>query len=483
MTFTLTEEQQACVDAAVATNDNLLIEALAGAAKTTTLVEIAKAVRVSTLCIAFNKKIAMELQDRMPSTCECKTLHALGYKALYRFFGNKKLTLRDSKNFDLLSAEIDNSANPESLRENMSDLLWAINVAQNEGWIPEGHHTQFRPLVTDEDFFGKIENDPERGWAVSPTESRVIRAVVSKGIHMALNDKVINFNDMVYLPAIMPVQFSQYALTMVDESQDLSILNHKLIRKITGPKGRLIAVGDPCQAIYGFRGAHGSSMELLQQTFNMRQLTLSTSFRCSRLVAEHVRWRAPHIRSPEWAIDGSVRRLELWGADTLPAEAAIICRNNAPIFRAALRLIRVGRRPQIIGNDILKGLVKDLKKLGKVQQAVEEVMPNLDLLEKKLKAKYKGAAHIDDKIEAMRHFLEVSDTLGAAIAEAERLMNSTGPLHLMTGHKSKGLEFSDVFILDEFLLRPEGQDLNLRYVMATRAKNNLTYVLTEGWQG
>ncbi|MCL5460465.1 ATP-binding domain-containing protein, partial [Loigolactobacillus coryniformis] len=52
----------------------------------------------------------------------------------------------------------------------------------------------------------------------------------------------------------------------------------------------------------------------------------------------------------------------------------------------------------------------------------------------------------------------------------------SGPIQLMTGHKSKGLEFDNVFILDKQLLREEGQDKNLLYVMQTRAKETLTYI-------
>lgn len=44
MTFTPTEEQSAIVDAAKSTSANLAINALAGAAKTSTLVMIAEAV-------------------------------------------------------------------------------------------------------------------------------------------------------------------------------------------------------------------------------------------------------------------------------------------------------------------------------------------------------------------------------------------------------------------------------------------------------
>ena len=46
----------------------------------------------------------------------------------------------------------------------------------------------------------------------------------------------------------------------------------------------------------------------------------------------------------------------------------------------------------------------------------------------------------------------------------------------MTGHKSKGLEFPDVYHLDPYLLSDTSQDRNLRYVISTRSSNNLTEI-------
>ena len=61
----------------------------------------------------------------------------------------------------------------------------------------------------------------------------------------------------------------------------------------------------------------------------------------------------------------------------------------------------------------------------------------------------------------------------------------------MTGHKSKGLEFHTVFFLDPHLIRtnperntPEQlkQELNLRFVIMTRAQDTLFFVRSEDFQ-
>ena len=62
-----TPEQQAIIDAACGTSDNILVNALAGAAKTTTLEMICKALPVQPiLSLAFNKRIAQEMEKRLP---------------------------------------------------------------------------------------------------------------------------------------------------------------------------------------------------------------------------------------------------------------------------------------------------------------------------------------------------------------------------------------------------------------------------------
>lgn len=41
----------------------------------------------------------------------------------------------------------------------------------------------------------------------------------------------------------------------------------------------------------------------------------------------------------------------------------------------------------------------------------------------------------------------------------------------MTGHKAKGLEFDTVYHLNPYLIGDDEQELNLRYVIQTRAAN------------
>ena len=476
MTFQPTEEQQIIVDAAATTGDNLLVSALAGAAKTSTLVLIAQALpTTSILCLAFNKKIAVEMQERLPPNCTAKTLNGLGHSVWQQTIG-KRLTLKDDKVFTLVREAIAQQPKADQgfLYENLGDITRAISSGKTAGYVPDGYFENAQRLMDDDEFYNWLDEEPP------PAIWDLIRYVSVESIKQGLAG-LIDFNDQLLLPTIFPSSFPVFPLVLGDEVQDWSALNHKMVRKIA--RKRFIGVGDECQAIYGFRGAHENSMELLQETFSMRKLILSISFRCPQSIVEHARWRAPHMRWPEWAKPGSITTLDQWSPRDIPDNSAILCRNNAPLFRLALRLLKAGRYPQLVGNDLGKNLVKIMKKFGPSDLPVEQVYQEIDKWAAAKKAKSRSPGSIDDQAECMMIFCEHAQDLGDAIAYAEHLFNSQGPIALMTGHKAKGLEFNDVFILDKGLLRfdKNPQDKNLLYVMQTRSKNSLTYVETEGF--
>ena len=83
MNITPTTEQQYIIDLAIE-GHNLSIQAFAGAAKTSTCVMIAKAVKKPSIYIAFNKSIATEAASRFPFHVDCRTLHSLAYEKIIK---------------------------------------------------------------------------------------------------------------------------------------------------------------------------------------------------------------------------------------------------------------------------------------------------------------------------------------------------------------------------------------------------------------
>lgn len=483
MTHTWTPEQLAIFREVAETDDNLLIEALAGAAKTSTLVKLSESLRGNTISLAFNKKIAEEMQARMPRNVQCQTLNSLGHRVWSQSLSGKRLNLSSSKLHHLTIEEIEAAPSDERehLYENLGDLGRYIQGSKNHGHVPDAWAKQLgnkcTPLMTDEEFYDMLPEEP------SPAQWDVIQKVLYRSFGLAL-EGTIDFADQLLMPTVMRCSFPIFSNVLVDEAQDLSELNHVMLTKLT--KRRIIAVGDSLQAIYAFRGAHAEGMPLLRDRFGMRTLHLSTTFRCPSAICDHVRHHASRIQPWENNPNnpGEVRYLKAWSMQDIPEGSAVLCRNNAPLFRMALRMLKDGRRPNLWGRDVAASLVKIMEGLGAINMKKGDCIAALRRYETEKRSKMKRESAkeaLAERVECILVFIESSESLGGAIALAKNVFNSEGKTDLATGHKAKGAEWNDIFILDRDLLSDEGQDLNLAYVLATRAKRSLTYITTDGY--
>lgn len=499
MTITPTEEQQAII-AEARTPDSLLINALAGAAKTSTLVMLAQGLPiVPTVCLAFNKRIAEEMATRMPSFITCQTMNSVGHRAWGSRLG-KRLVVNSDKLYTIvkrISDAMPQKERQEKIGENFATLLRATRLCKSAGYVPEAYlsmaDTRWTapPDLMLEVFGRQLDLDPDDGFLW------VLDRVLEQSIVESYNG-VIDFDDQIYMSALFGGGFPKYENIMVDEAQDLSPLNHLMLERMYN--GRLIAVGDPRQAIYAFRGASHSSMSELQGRFKMRELTLSVSFRCPRRVVENVHWWVPHMRFPDWAAEGTVTRLTTWSSADIPDGAAIICRNNAPLFKTGVRLLKAGRGIKLLGNDIGANLIKILEKLGPDSMTQAQVYEAIEVWRDAELKKVKAArvAAVEDKTECLMVFAEAGRTLAESIAYATMVMAQEGKIQLMTGHKAKGGEWDNVFHLDSWLVPSKWsvrqaemngddsaliQEKNLKYVIDTRAKTSLAYINTEDFNG
>lgn len=481
--MTPTAEQQAIVDAALNSTDNLLINALAGAAKTTTLELICKAMPVMPiLSLAFNKRIAEEMKKRLPGHVQAKTLNSVGH-GIWAKTCTGKIVLDTKKNYNILKGKVDGLPRKDRSEayEIFADCLKAVAKAKVQGYIPEGKYPQARRLTSAEDFWSQFDDDE--------IDRRLVDDTLTESIRQAYNG-LIDFDDQIYMSTLFGGSFPRFPLVLCDEVQDLSEINHAMLEKLVTQ--RLIAVGDPFQSIYRFRGAKSSGMVSLKNKFQMKEMTLSISFRCPIEVVKNARSiRTPHMQWPDWAKEGKVARLEEWDATSIEDGAAIICRNNAPLFSLGFRLLKLGRGIKMVGFDIGPGLVRILKKLGDERLTQDQVLTAIQRWENEKLASTRAKATVSDKAECLRVFASFGRTLGEAIAYAENLFKVQGPIQLLSGHKAKGLEWDTVYHLDPwripsaFAYSDEDleQEENVRYVIETRAKDTLYLVDMKSFGG
>lgn len=484
--FTPTPEQALVYEAAASTDDNLIIQALAGAAKTSTLVGIAKRLYGRPiLSVAFNKRIADEMTARLPGHCVAKTLNSIGHTAWGQNIG-KRLMIEKSKTADIIRGLHLSSSEQEILRECFSDVVQLVAKAKLHGYVPEGKFEEALHLIdreTLQDVLAEHEYD-QFAWAL-------LDDILTKSINLSYSGTV-DFDDQLYMSTLFGAQLPRFGLTMIDEAQDLSPLNHQMIQHLVG-KRRIIAVGDHYQSIYGFRGAVADGMSMMKRRFQMKEFSLSISFRCPKEVIKLARKRAPLMKWADNAPEGLVTdytsadplKKYQWGPNLFPRSCAIICRNNAPIFSLGLKLLRSGRSVTVRGMDISKRLIKVLHEFGDLAMPREDLLDHLARWRSvKLSEGKLSEESIEDRYACLKVFAEATETLGQAIAHAEKLFSSEGPIELLSGHKSKGLEWNSVFHLDPWRIPSQyarkgealEQELNLEYVITTRAKSELTLI-------
>src|SRR6187551_1433494 len=97
MTFAPTAEQAAIITAARDRPENLMVFALAGTGKTSTLkMAVPELPTKSILALAFNKKNALDLEAELPPYVVCRTFNSLGHRAFASATG-RRVTIDDNK--------------------------------------------------------------------------------------------------------------------------------------------------------------------------------------------------------------------------------------------------------------------------------------------------------------------------------------------------------------------------------------------------
>ena len=493
-----TDEQVAIIDAARTSSKNIMCKSYAGCTKTTTIEMMGRALPVRpTLYLVFNVRNKKEAEARMPPHIHCKTVNGLGNEAWNRTTGRRCIV-----DVDKLSKILKNviKSNPEfqgTSREQWGDVLNLINRARVSGLIPE-QFVDFQGLIPDtEEGWQEIANQI---WLeINEGHIYLAREVLILSIKMAFQG-TIDYTDQIYMSALFGGAFTKYPEVMLDESQDLSPLMHMMVAKAA--IARLTAVGDPLQAIYAFRGADSASMEKIRSLKeDWVDLPLTLTFRCPKLTVARQQGHAPGYRAHESNPEGEHFFLakQAWGIDTIEDLAAnghitFLCRNNAPIIAAALRIIRSERGCTVLGREIGKSLVTLSKKIlpderASITMCAEKVneWATRETSLATVAGKDARVAVIQDKKECLLAILEspLCKDAGTMRDLLDHMFEGSNiRITLSTGHKAKGGEWPTIVSLDPWRIPskyalaeaargnpiPHEQDMNLKYVIETRSQ-------------
>lgn len=97
------------------------------------------------------------------------------------------------------------------------------------------------------------------------------------------DDLLIEFNQSVVLKKVAPL----FDHIFIDEFQDTNNLQYALLKNLIGKKTSVLAVGDPDQSIYAFRGANSKIIYRFIKDYHATLMTLSVNYRSNHSIITH----------------------------------------------------------------------------------------------------------------------------------------------------------------------------------------------------
>lgn len=478
---------------------NLLVQARAGSGKTFTALHAMNYMKGNVCSMTFNKKNASELSQKIVTMGLCNaqgtTFHAEGLKNYKKVVGNFQVD--SNKLYNIIERY---TMNPK-LNSARGFIREIVSLAKQNGF---GIKVTECNSMYDRDAWMKLANHHDISL---DNENITYQDAIEIAIQVLEDSnkdfRCIDFDDMIYLTLLNDLKLIQYDWVIIDEAQDTNVIRKIMTKRMLKPEGRLMAIGDCSQAIYGFCGAENDSMNIIKQTFNCSELSLPVCYRCGANIIKHAQAIVPDIICHDKAEQGIVRYQEFndfinqVNNYNLSKKDGIICRNNAPLIKLAFNLIGKGIGCRIEGRDIGKSLiticnkwkVKDLNTFNDRLHKFfsKEIERTLSPVKRDL---------LQDKYDTMLVLIERCQSLGKYDVQSLKNLiegmfsnyddkNIPDVVTLSSIHKAKGLEWKRCFTLGNNQFIPSKyailpwqitQETNLKYIAITRAMQELVEV-------
>jgi DNA helicase-2/ATP-dependent DNA helicase PcrA len=514
---------------ALATRGPLCVIAGAGTGKTRAITHrIAYAAAIGTmdpqkvLALTFTAKAAGEMRARLRTlgvpTVAARTIHSAALKQLLYFwpsvFGGRTPDLMTTKTGFLteainragLSGSL-RATNRELMRDIASEIEWAkVSQVGPTDYIDEVSKRMQKPRVT-----------PEQMVQVYTAYESIKK-----------QELAIDFEDVLLLCSAMMEEErdvrervqDQYRYFTIDEYQDISPIQQRLINAWLGTRTDICVVGDPAQTIYSFAGATPVFLNSFTQRFpDAEVIRLTTGYRSTpeitfaanallrhgtmgqELVAFNSHGSKPIVTGygdEPAEIGGVMAEINtLLTNGTQPQEIAILARTNAQL-KGAEKAMLAQKIPYQVRNTerfFERREVRDfLKQVRQASVIPAEGQGWIDELRSLAQPYLTGEAI--DGIAALLHLARELDdddnftpkTLRTYLREVEDRVQQNNPptmpvVTLATLHAAKGLEWERVFLIGASdgqlpLTNSSGEavieeERRLFYVGITRAKADL----------
>jgi DNA helicase-2/ATP-dependent DNA helicase PcrA len=472
------------------------------------------------LALTFTAKAAGEMRARLRvlgiSNAAARTFHSAALKQLlyfwpYAFGGQFPSLLTTKSGFisqAITRAEVAIPAQVNALREIASEIEWAK--------VLEISPADYQERAIESSRLVKLPNSKTQGENLS-----MIAQVYEAYESLKKQERTLDFEDVLLLTVGMLEEDrgvrervrDQYRYFTVDEYQDVSPLQQRLLNLWLGNREELCVVGDAAQTIYSFAGATSNFLLNFQNRFpNAQVFRLSRGYRSTpeiinsanrilrqaNLVSDHgielqsanEHGDKPMVNGFNTSADeisyvvGEVAKEIAKGTDS--SEIAILARTNAQLDQVKSALNNLKIASQIKSGERFFDRV-DVRDAMRVIRSASVLPSEIGDWYADLVSVLRPFGDADYVIAFLRLAKSIQENGGtnmrAFLREIEDRAEQNNPptlpgITLATLHAAKGLEWNHLFLIgvsDGVL--PMGNDLNeerrLFYVGVTRAKQRI----------
>lgn len=473
--FTPTEEQVAAITTAHE-GKTFVLDSVAGSGKTSTARKMCTAIGGSVLYLVYNKAAAEDARKSFPKNgVKISTTSALAWHEYKTDYGERILNSRVPANVTAKLAGITQKLDlgPSSMPMQPTTIArLAIDTIQKFCYSADFEITE--------------KHTPVMPMGIDPLQEAVIRDEVTRVARKIWKDSLSPASqhrftfDHAYKLLVMSQPNLGYQTVIIDEAQDSNAATLHLLQ--SQMDSQIIAIGDPAQQLYAWRGA----MDIMG-SFDGPRLTLSKSFRFGQAIADEAEKWLAHTGTGIH-ITGSEHIGSKVTVGHLPQPRAVLCRTNSAVMSQAMHYMKANKRVAVAGGTTalvsLAYAASDLR--GGKPTTHPELAAFKDWGELMAYTDEPGGGDLKALVQLINEH-GVPDIIGACKKLVDEVKGNPD-ITISTGHKAKGREWESVEVDASFKEPPDVEDPRngemspgpidkhsamLHYVTVTRAERHL----------
>ena len=270
------------------------------------------------LAITFTNKAAEEMQNRLTKLLNKDTVNKITVKTFHAFCATMLREEAEKIGFNTtftICSEDDRKAllkkcQPKLADKKVNQYLERISSAKNQLLSPEANE-----LIDEQDFINLYKS---------------YKAILRKNHMLDFDDLIFHTVKLFEINAEVLYKYqNRFKWISVDEYQDMNFAQYRLLKLITTKANNLCVIGDPDQAIYGFRGAKREYFLRFQEDFsNAQTKSLTQNYRSTQFILDassQVITKGTNRKDIEiWSDVVSKTKLQIYQAPTYKAEAEYV---------------------------------------------------------------------------------------------------------------------------------------------------------------